>query len=364
MKDVLELCGYFDLPAKPVSFKECRVGHINSTYFIDCEDGSRYVLQRINTAVFRNPEGLMRNVFGVTGHIRKKLIASGADPSRGTLSFVKLKDGRLYYPATDGSAWRVYRYIDGVVSLQSAESPDLFAAVGRAFGVFQRQLADYDASELVETIPHFHDTPSRLADLRASVSADPVGRAALVSDEIAFCESYSKVCGYITEGIASGRFPLRVTHNDTKLNNILLDEKTLEPVCVIDLDTIMPGSVLYDFGDSIRFGASTAAEDCDDYKSVKLNDEMFYAFSKGFVSGLDGALTRDEILGFPMGALIITLETGIRFLKDYIDGDVYFRVEKKNHNLIRARNQFALVKDIESKLGKLDGFVKDLVSAT
>ena len=359
MNEIFEIAEQFDIPGRIVSVEECRAGHINSTYFITVSDGTKYVLQRINTAVFKDPDGLMDNIFAVTGHLRKKLAGKGLDPERGTLRFIPAKNGRKYC-RTESGAFRVYRFIDRVVSLQSAETPDTLRSVGVAFGGFAMMLADFDASTLSETIPHFHDTESRLKDLLDSVAADPIGRAKEVEKEIGFVLERKDYCSYIVSRLRSGELPLRVTHNDTKLNNILLDEKTLAPVCVIDLDTVMPGSVLYDFGDAVRFAASTDAEDSDDYENVRLDEDKFSALAKGFYEGFDGTISPAELSAFPLGALIITLETGMRFLKDYIDGDVYFRTAYPGHNLVRARNQFALVSDIQSKLARLSEAVEKL----
>lgn len=350
MTDIERIASRFDIPGSVVSVEECRRGHINSTFFITNSLGEKYVLQRINTAVFKNPAGLMDNVFGVTEHLRSKLTEAGEDPERGTLRFVQCKDGSSFYDAGDAGAWRVYRFVDKVVSLESADTSETLEKVGYAFGRFSMMLADYDASTLCETIPHFHDTESRYNDFSESVKADPKGRAALCADEISFVRERKNLCSYIVRGIDDGLFPLRVTHNDTKLNNILLDENTLEPVCVIDLDTVMPGSLLYDFGDAVRYAASTEAEDCDRYEDVKLDVDKFISLAKGFARGFEGTMSGAELSALPYGALIITLETGIRFLKDYIDGDVYFRIDYPEHNLVRARNQFALAADIEKKL--------------
>ena len=223
------------------------------------------------------------------------------------------------------------------------------------------QLSDYDAGELRETIPNFHNTPSRLNDFKIALEKDTAGRAASIKEDIQFVLDHSEICSYIMDKIAEGELPLRVTHNDTKLNNILMDSETGEPVCVIDLDTIMPGSVLFDFGDAIRFGASSAAEDETDLSKVYMREDAFEAFAKGFVSGLEGSLSESEILELPMGALIITLETGIRFLTDYLNGDTYFRIHYPQHNLDRARNQFALVRDMEEKMPCMREIVKKYI---
>lgn len=357
--EVLKIASEFNLGSAPTGFSECTDGHINGTFFVDTADGKKYVIQRINTGIFKDPDGLMRNVIGITEHIRRKLAAEGGDVERGTLHFIKTVSGDNYYEDREnGSAWRAYVYVDGVESFQSAGSTDVFSQVGRAFGHFQMQLADYDASGLCETIPNFHNTPSRYVDFEAALVRNASGRADRAADAVEFVKAHKDVCSYIADRIAAGVLPLRVTHNDTKLNNILIDKATGKPICVIDLDTVMPGSVLFDFGDAIRFGASSAAEDEKDLSAVFMREDMFEAFAGGFIGGLEGSLTDTEILELPMGALVITLETGIRFLTDYLDGDTYFRTHYPEHNLDRARNQFKLVADMEEKMPEMLKTVK------
>ncbi len=361
MNEIFEIAKKFNLPSEPVGYTECKIGHINSTYFVDLEDGDKYVLQNINTGIFKDPDILMNNIVGVTSHIRKKLESEGKDPFRGTLKFFCSVDGLYYYKDEDGRCWRLYKYVDNVDCYQSADSTELLERVGNAFGHFQMQLADYDAGKLRETIPNFHNTSSRLNDFKIALEKDAAGRAAAIADDVAFVLDHSEVCSYIMDRIADGTLPLRVTHNDTKLNNILMDHETGEPICIIDLDTIMPGSVLFDFGDAIRFGASSAAEDETDLSKVYMREDAFDAFAKGFVTGLEGSLSDDEIMELPMGALIITLETGIRFLTDYLNGDTYFRIHYPQHNLDRARNQFALVRDMEKKMPRMREIVKKYI---
>lgn len=356
--DILETAAKFRLASVPVSFRECTDGHINGTYFVSTENGTRYVIQKINTGIFKDPRGLMNNVIGVTDHIRRKLAAEGGDTERGTLNFIRTLDGKSYYSDAEGGAWRAYVFVDGVESYQSAGSPAVFEDVGRAFGHFQMQLADFDASGLCETIPDFHNTPKRYADFEASLARNASGRAERAADAICFAKAHRDVCSYITDRIKSGVLPLRVTHNDTKLNNILIDTATGKPICVIDLDTVMPGSVLFDFGDAIRFGASSAAEDEKDLDAVYMREDMFEAFARGFVGGLEGSLGAEEISELPMGALVITLETGLRFLADYLDGDTYFRIHYPEQNLDRARNQFRLVADMEEKMPGMCDIIK------
>lgn len=354
----------FNYQGTPVASSVCNRGHINSTYFVDCEDENggkyRYVLQAINTSIFKNPDHLMENVVGVTSHIRTKLAAEGKNTEQGTINIVYTKDGQYAYKAPDGKCWRTYIYIEGE-NYQLANSTEMMERVGNAFGRFQMQLSDYDASKLYETIPNFHNTVSRIADFEKAVADDLAGRAAGIPDEIKFILDRKDKCSYIMDRIASGVLPLRVTHNDTKLNNIMIDPVTGEGKCVIDLDTVMPGSVLADFGDAIRFGASSAAEDETDLDKVYVRLEMFESFAKGFIDGLENSLTEDEVLALPMGAYLLTLETAMRFLGDYLNGDTYFRIHHPTHNLDRARNQMKLVADMETKMDKMNEIIKKYI---
>ncbi len=347
----------FDFQGTPISITECTTGHINSTFFVDCssDDGlSRYVLQSVNTSIFKKPDQVMQNILNVTKHIENKLIAIGGDAKRGTLHVVNAKDGHYAYIDEESHYWRAYEFVEDATCYQAVESEEMFTKVGKAFGIFQRQLADFDASVLFESIPNFHNTEDRFNQFITAMENNAAGRRDSVRDEIAFVLRRQDSCSYINERIADGRIPLRVTHNDTKLNNIMLDNETGEGICVIDLDTVMPGSVLADFGDSIRFGASSAAEDETDLDKVYVRLEMFEAFAKGFIEGLDHSLTEEEIRSLPMGAYILTLETGIRFLTDYLNGDTYFRTAYAQHNLDRARNQFKLVADMEQKMDQMN----------
>ncbi len=354
--DVKQALSLFDLGSPVVDIAENKIGHINNTYILQTEKGDRFVLQRINKNVFKRPEDVMHNFVLVTDHIRKKL---ADDPEHTTLQLVK--SGENYYAVDpDGDYWRAYHYVEGEC-YQSCDSTALFEKVGQAFGRFQGQLADFDASLLRESLVNFHNTADRYRLFELSVAKDVAGRAASVADEIAFVRARREVCSYIVDGIANGTFPLRVTHNDTKLNNIIMNGETGEGRCVIDLDTVMPGSMLYDFGDAIRFGASSTAEDETDLSKVYFIPEMFEAFAKGYIDGLDGRATEAEILAFPESARIITLEIGIRFLTDYLDGDTYFRTKYATHNLDRARNQFKLVSDAEAKADVLLAIVKKFI---
>jgi len=330
-------------------------GHINETYYIPGTPS--LILQKINTSIFKHPDQVMQNVSAVTEHLRKKIIANGGDPMRETLTVIPTKDGKPYYEAEDGSTYRMYYFITDAKSFDRAENPEMFAASARAFGRFQRMLADFPAHTLYETIPNFHDTGDRLRQFREAVEKDASGRAASVAEEIAFVSTRAHYTTVITDAIDAGTVPLRVTHNDTKLNNVMLDEKTYEPVCVIDLDTVMPGSLLYDYGDSLRFGASTGSEDETDLSKIEFDLTYFEAYTKAFLEEVGDTLTAKERELLPLSALLMTLECGMRFLADHINGDTYFRIHRENHNLDRCRTQFKLVADMEKKMEQMAAIV-------
>ena len=356
-KQVIDIASRFQLCGEVMAIKKCEIGHINRTYVITCKNGKsnkRYVMQMINTNVFKKPDEVMENIVNVTGYIRENLLAEGIDPSRRTLNVIYTKDGDWGYLDGDGKYWRFYDYIEDSDNYNQVESCEMFEKVGYAFGHFQMQLKDFDASKLHETIPNFHNTEWRFDNLLTAMVENKVGRAQSVFEELKFAIDRRNITTFVNRGIADGTLSLRVTHNDTKLNNIMIDHETGEGICVIDLDTVMPGSVLADFGDSIRFGASSAAEDETDLDRVYCRLDMFEAFAKGFIEGCDGNLTDAEIELLPVGAMMMTLECGMRFLTDYLDGDVYFKIspDRPRHNLDRARCQFALLADMERKLGK------------
>ena len=333
-------------------------GHINDTFLV--VDGTRFILQRINHAVFPHPDQVMENILGVTEHICRKAKAAGQDPRRASLVVVKTKDGKEVFCDSMGGWWRTYEFVEGTVARDRIENPQDFYTCAKAFGAFQRQLADYPAERLHETIVNFHNTPVRYENLMRAIEKDAVGRVAEVGAEIAFAKARKEFTETLEKAHREGRLPLRVTHNDTKLNNILFDAVTGDPVCVIDLDTVMPGYSVNDFGDSIRFGANTAAEDETDLSKVTLNLGLFELYAKGFLEGCDGKLTDAELELLPVGAMMMTLECGMRFLTDYLEGDVYFRIHRPKHNLERARNQFALVADMEKKLPQMRAVIEKL----
>lgn len=353
---VREILSHFALQGEFVSFVPIGCGHINDTLSVTYtgQDGDRqYILQRINTHVFTKPDELMENVANVTAYLARILREKGGDPARGTLTVFRTKDGALYHRTDAGDCWRVYNYVDGTYTLESIRDPQDFQKSGEAFGRFQKLLADYPSDTLYETIPHFHDTASRFADFRKAVQADRVNRAQSAQPEIDFVLQREADTHVLVDLLARGELPLRVTHNDTKLNNILFDNETKEGICVVDLDTVMPGLSLYDFGDSIRFGASTAAEDEQDLSKVHFSMELYRAYTRGYLCAAGDSLTAKEIEYLPFSAKLITLECGMRFLTDYLDGDAYFRVGYPEHNLVRCRTQFALVAEMEQKMPQM-----------
>lgn len=344
-----ELIKQFQVEQDVVSIEPYGSGHINHTYLAKMSEGKKYILQGINTTIFKNTDELMENIINVTSYLREEITRTGGDPKRETLTVVMTKDGKPYYTDKEGNKWRVYEFIEGAQTFDAVESSEDFYQSAVAFGRFQAQLANFPADTLHETIPNFHNTAKRYQDFEKAVEADVKGRAAEVQEEIAFVRARSKEVSELHDMLAKGELPLRVTHNDTKLNNIMIDSTTHQAICVIDLDTVMPGLSAHDFGDAIRFGANTAAEDEPDVSKVSLSLELFEIYVKGFLEGCGGRLTPNEVKALPMGAKMMTLECGMRFLADYLEGDVYFKISREKHNLDRCRTQFALVADMEKK---------------
>ena len=334
-------------------------GHINDTFLVVAD--KRYIMQRMNTRIFTKPVELMANILGVTEHIRAKAAAMGrTDVERASLVVVPTLSGEKFFVDSEGGYWRVYEFTERTVTQEVVESIDDFYNCAVAFGNFQQMLADYPAETLNEPIANFHNTPWRYENLMRAVEADKCGRLASVKQEVEFAMARKDFASTLENARANGLLPLRVTHNDTKLNNILFDESTHNPVCVIDLDTVMPGYSVNDFGDSIRFGANTAVEDETDLSKVTLDLELFEAYAKGFIRGCNGSLTETELDLLPVGAMMMTFECGMRFLTDYLEGDTYFKIHRENHNLDRARNQFALVADMEKKLHEMKAIIDKL----
>ncbi len=334
-------------------------GHINGTYLVVAD--KRYILQRINDSIFKDPVRLMENITKVTEHLKEKARVNGQDTERATLNIVKTKDGSSLYRDENGIWWRMYEFCEGTVSLEQVNSADDFYNCALAFGQFGGLLADFDAEALYEVIPNFHNTPSRYENLLIAIEKDCAGRKESVKKEISFAKERANFTNILEQAHEDGKLPLRVTHNDTKLNNILFDEKTGEAVCIVDLDTVMPGYSVNDFGDSIRFGANTASEDETDLSKVSLDLELFKTYADGFIKGCDGRLPKEELALLPIGAMMMTLECGMRFLTDYLNGDVYFRIEYPNHNLDRCRNQFKLFSDMEKKREQMQKIVNEAI---
>lgn len=356
--EVIEHMGY---AGTEVSCERYGHGHINDTFRMvtKAEDGEHaYILQRMNQEVFKDPVSLMKNITGVTDFLRKSIEEEGGDPQRETLNIVPTKDGAPYYVDSDGNYWRSYLFIGGATCYDAVEKPEDFYQSAKAFGRFQRQLASYPAQELTETIPNFHNTPARLVTFKKAVEDDICGRAASVQKEIQFVLDREEEAGIAMRLQAEGRLPLRVTHNDTKLNNIMIDDATREALCIIDLDTIMPGLSIFDFGDSIRFGANTAAEDEPDVSKAGLSLPLFDIYTKGYLEGCKGSLNEEEVKMLPMGAKLMTYECGMRFLTDYLQGDTYFKTTREHHNLDRCHTQFALVADMEKKWDQMKAVVE------
>lgn len=353
---LVSVCRQFGIDGVLVGSKAFTDGHINSTYLAEFEkDGEthKYLVQNINTHVFKDPDLLMNNIVDVTAYLKRKIAKSGGDPNRETLSFIKANDGRFYFP--DGkNCWRMYHFIDRSFTYDLIDSEKIFENAGKSFGRFQRLLNDYPADRLKETIPDFHNTPKRVEALRLSAEKNAVGRAKEVQAELGFAFDRKDCADIVLNLFKDGKIPLRVTHNDTKLNNILFDENTNEGLCVIDLDTIMPGFSLYDFGDAIRFGAKTAFEDEADLSKVSVSVPLYESYVKGYLSECALALTKAEIDHLAFSAKLMTYECGVRFLTDYLDGDVYFKTDYPEHNLVRARNQFKMVSEIEKRLDEMN----------
>ena len=351
-KSLLDILRGFQLDAEPVSCAPYGCGHINATYLAVTASGRRYILQKINHHTFRDVAGLMENITAVTEFLRTK-----TDDPRSVLTLVRTHEGASYLHAQEGY-WRVYNFVEDTLCLQLPETDEDFYQSAVGFGTFQQLLADFPAEKLHETIPNFHNTPDRYRAFLDVLNRDPMGRAAQVQPEIDFALARQAEMAALQAALTAGELPLRVTHNDTKLNNVLLDAKTRKALCVIDLDTVMPGSSLYDFGDSIRFGAATAAEDERDLSKMELSLERFRAFTRGYIRACPN-LTQKEVELLPLGAKAMTMECGVRFLTDYLDGDHYFAVHRAGQNLDRARTQFKLAADMEKKWSDMQKIVAE-----
>lgn len=364
MKAVTETClreaeKAFDFGCATGRAEHYGAGHINDTFAVYAADGSRrFIMQRIATDTFKDPAGLMDNICGVTEFLRKKIVARGGDPERETLNVIRTRDGKAYFTDSDGGAWRAYTFVEDTICLQKVENEKDFYTVAETFGNFQKLLADYPAATLHETIARFHDTPNRYANFEKALAADSMGRAKDVAEEIAFVQAHEADCHVLKDLLDAGKLPLRVTHNDTKLNNVLIDKDTGKGICVIDLDTVMPGLSLHDFGDSIRFGANDCDEDEPDQNKVHFSLHLYDVFTKGFLCANGDAMTDLEKDCLPWGAKLMTLECGMRFLTDYLEGDHYFHIQRPGQNLDRARTQFTLVKGMEAEWNGMKAVVE------
>ena len=358
--EIIDIVKHF-LPSEQVLFfKPIGNGHINSTYMVET-DRNAYCLQEINTKIFSNVEGLMSNIDKVTDHIKKKAMEKGENPHRATLNFLpNLSTGKMYVE-TENHAYRMYEFIDDVYTVETMDDPKKFYSAGLGFGSFAKQLSDFDASMLTETIVNFHNTPSRFCDFESALEYNYQNRASDVQKEIDFVKSRKAFMSLFVDKLENGELPLRVTHNDTKINNILFDQKTDAPATVIDLDTVMPGSYLYDFGDAIRSGATHAAEDEKDLSKVDFDLELYEQFAKGYLESCGDSLSPMEIKMLPYSSIMLTLECGMRFLSDHLNGDVYFKVHRENHNLDRARTQFKLVAEMENHIDDMAAIINKYV---
>lgn len=350
MKEYSAVADLFALEGEITDIRPYGEGHINLTLLVTTTK-KRYILQKMNTNVFPDPVGLMNNICGVTEHLKARGIE--------TLNVVPTKTGERFVHGEE--CYRVYDFIENTVTYQTASDINVFRNSGKAFGEFQNYLAEFDASKLTETIKRFHDTPNRFANFKDALEKDVLGRAKTCQKEIDFVLSHENTYGIAMDGLRDGTLQLRVTHNDTKLNNILMDDKTGEARAVIDLDTIMPGSMIFDFGDSIRFGASTAAEDEKDLDKVHFSLELFKAYAEGYCGAVKNSITKREAELLPYGAYLMTIECGMRFLADYLAGDTYFKTKYPEHNLVRSRTQIKLANEMEAQFAEMNAVIADIL---
>ena len=351
MKEYGKIAEQFALEGKVLEICPYGEGHINLTLLVTT-DKKRYILQKMNTRVFPDSDGLMRNIVGVTEHLKARGIE--------TLSVVPTKDGKSYIKGDE--CYRVYDFIENTITYQTASDINVFRNSGKAFGEFQNYLAEFDASKLTEIIKRFHDTPNRFANFKEALAKDAFNRAKDCKEEIDFILSHENTYSIAMDGLKDGSLPLRVTHNDTKLNNILMDDKSGEARAVIDLDTIMPGSMLFDFGDSIRVGASTAPEDEKDVSKVNFDINLFKAYAEGYCGAVKNSITKREAELLPYGSYLMTIECGMRFLTDYLSGDTYFATKYEGHNLVRCRTQIKLASQMEAQFDKMGKIIEEILA--
>lgn len=358
--ELRQIISQFELGGKLLSFTPISNGHINDTFAsrVQTPAGERvYIHQRINHHVFRYPAQVMENIARVTAHIRAQIVARGGDPARHTLQLVPVRGGGLIYTAPSGDTWRTYLKIEGARTYEVPEKPQQVYHAARAFGEFQYFLSSLPGQRLHETIPDFHNTPKRFATLVGLLAVDPCNRAVLAQPEIDFILSRQTDTTIAIDRMARGELPERVTHNDTKLNNVLIDDQNGEGICVLDLDTVMPGTVLYDFGDMVRAGTATAAEDEPNLDKVGIDLGLFRQLVSGYTKTARGFLTPLEWQLLPLAGKLITLEQGIRFLSDYLQGDTYYKTHRPAQNLDRARTQLKMVAEMEHSLPEIEKMI-------
>ena len=343
----------FPVDGKPLKCEEIRSGHVNTTYLITTDTGARYILQDVNTYAFPRTYVIMDNIAAIS-----RYLAGKSGEKSAMISYIDTLGGERYYDDGKGGAWRMYRFVENSICLNRPECDEDFYECARAFGKFQDSLSGFPAEKLGETIVDFHNTPERYRQLREAAEADACGRLAGVREELAFVLEREEKAVRLQRMRDTGELPVRVTHNDTKINNVLLDADTRRAICVIDLDTVMPGLSVYDFGDAIRFGASTAAEDEKDLDKVKLDLHLFRVFARGFLEACP-SLTEKEIECLSLGAYTMTIECGSRFLADYLKGDKYFSIDYPEQNLDRARTQFRLIRDMEEKWDEMQKIIEE-----
>jgi Ser/Thr protein kinase RdoA (MazF antagonist) len=359
--DLSNVVQQFQIEGQYLSTERVDSGHINDSYAVKFrqDDGEcrRYLFQRINHQVFRSPEKLMENIEAITTHLRNKILTAGGDPRRETMTLIPTAGGRTLCQMPNGEYWRAAIFVERARTYDIAQSLDHVYSAAHAFGRFQQLVSDFSADRLHETIPDFHHTPKRFGALVQAIERDVENRAHAVGKEIEFVMRRADETSILQELLEAGRLPRRVTHNDTKFNNVLIDDETGQGICVIDLDTVMPGLSLYDFGDAVRSGANPAAEDERDLSQVTLDLEIFERFAAGYLEAAGGFLTPLEVEYLPFSAKLMTLECGMRFLTDHLNGDVYFRIHRPGHNLDRCRTQFKMIEDMEAQYGEMERIV-------
>jgi hypothetical protein len=356
-----EISRQFQIYGEILHAETCKIGHINETYSATYDQGGmrvRYIHQKINQTVFKDPDSLMANVMRVTRHLRNKLHEHQArDITRRCLTIVPTRNGESFYRDRAGECWRNFVFVEGVETFESVQSPQQAYQAGRAFGWFQNLLDDLPGPRLAETIPHFHNTRKRFQALQEAIENDHFNRAQSAKPEIQFALGRESVVDVILRAMAAKKIPERVTHNDTKFNNVMLDTVTGEAMCVVDLDTVMPGCALYDFGDMVRTTTSPTLEDEPDLSKVRMQIAMFKKLAEGYLSTAGQFLTKTEKSYIAFSGKLITFTIGLRFLTDYLAGDTYFRIHRPGHNLDRCRTQFKLVESIEGQEEEMQRFV-------